>query len=57
MYIKINQAEKQSLFWFINYDNKDKPLRLEYLATNQAQSININDLMDPIDCMIGFILP
>lgn len=50
--------EKQSLFWFINYDNKNQgSLQLEYLSTTQPQTININDLLDPIDCMIGFILP
>ena len=46
------------MFWFINYDTRNQgPLQLEYLTTTQPQVIEINDLLDPIDSMIGFILP
>lgn len=50
--------EKQCLFWFINYETRNQaPLQLEYLTTNTPQVIEINELLDPIDSMIGFILP
>ncbi len=49
-----NIDEKQCLFWFVNYDNKNTSLRLEYLTSNHA--LNLNELLDPVDCMIGFIL-
>lgn len=49
-----NIDEKQCLFWFVNYDNKNASLKLEYLTSNHA--LNLNELLDPVDCMIGFIL-
>lgn len=30
---------------------------MEYLTTSTPQVIEINELLDPIDSMIGFILP
>jgi len=53
-----NAAEKQSLFWFINFDGRGQGnLQLEYINTPNPQNININELLDPLECMIGFVLP
>ena len=53
----IPDNEKECLFWFINFENKKLPLlQLEYLSATQHSQIQLNDLLDPIDSMVGFIL-
>lgn len=53
----ISLGEKNGLFWFINFENrKNGSLELEHLAASQPQNIQIADLLDPIDSMVGFVL-
>jgi hypothetical protein len=49
--------EKQSLFWYINFEsNKQGSLQLDFLSASHPQSVQIADLLDPIDSMVGFVL-
>lgn len=45
------------MFWFINFETKNAPyLQLEYVTPTPGQNLQINDLLDPIDSMVGFVL-
>jgi hypothetical protein len=45
------------LFWFINFESKNAPyLQLEYVTPTPGQNLQVNDILDPIDSMIGFVL-
>lgn len=49
--------EKKSLFWYIDYDSKhENYIKLEYMSSSQPQNVQINDILDPIDSMVGFIM-
>ena len=53
----ITDSENKSLFWYINFENKNNSyIQLEYLASSHPQSIQINDILDPVDSMVGFIM-
>jgi hypothetical protein len=53
----IHQDEKQSLFWYINFETKNVPyLQLEYVTPTPGQNLQINNILDPIDSMVGFVL-
>lgn len=55
--IPLYSDEKHSLFWYINFENnKQSSLQLEYLSASHPQSVQIADLLDPIDSMVGFVL-
>jgi hypothetical protein len=46
------------LFWFINFENKSSNyLQLEYVTPTAGQTIQVAEIMDPIDSMVGFVLP
>lgn len=52
-----NQEEKTSLFWFVNHATNTYPLKIEQMTNLKVQKSTISDTLDPLECMIGFIMP